>query len=145
MIEKLHYPTTPPRDYQTCKEEHIANGRNDKFIAYERAGTNRFTKQILYLRQHGVCPVCKKFLISAEDSGNQVHHTTYDRVCTSLSPSTPLVKAYCPRKNGHVYKMTANCELCYYDHPERAENCLATLVMVHTDCHALLHNKLAKS
>lgn len=142
MLDKLRYPSIPPRDYKICKEEHIAAGRAENFLAYERVGANRFVRNVLYLKQHGICPVCKDFLVSPESAGNQVHHITYERFCAGVSESTPLIKSFCPRKNGHVYKMTANCELCFFDHPDRSEFCLETLVMVHTDCHARLHDKL---
>lgn len=135
----LSYPQVPQKDYQTCKAEHTAKGRLNKFIAHQKIG--RFLRNVLYLRQHGICPICKRSLLSSEDSGNCIHHNDYEAYCTNVNNSTTLVKEYYPTKRGYIYRFSPNCELCYFDHPERSEACLSHLSLVHNYCHGLLHGK----
>ena len=95
---------------------------------------NQFIRHVLKLRQYGRCPACGK-LISPESPAN-VHHLSYSRYCGSR---TSEIKCFFPRDNGMIYAMTPNCELCYYDCPEKAEACLNNLVLLHSACHDKLH------
>lgn len=130
----LIQPTVPTLEYPKARQAHKALGREDRFLAHMHCTHNPFIRHVLKLRQYGRCPACGK-LISPESQAN-VHHLSYLRYCGSR---TSEIKCFFPRDNGMIYAMTPNCELCYYDCPEKAEAYLNNLVLLHSDCHDKLH------
>lgn len=136
MSKNVKFNPTNRTDIRVPKarQAHKALGREDRFLAHMHCTHNPFIRHVLKLRQYGRCPACGK-LISPESQAN-VHHLSYLRYCGSR---TSEIKCFFPRDNGMIYAMTPNCELCYYDCPEKAEAYLNNLVLLHSDCHDKLH------
>ena len=134
FLSKPHTPTTP---YKAMKEIHIAQGHEEKFLAFQHCARNRFIRERLYFRQHGLCPVCRKQLIDIKLK-SRIHHNTYDHFCKSVNPE---IMIHCPQRNNYTYTMSPNCELCYFQTPLLAEECIGKLVLIHDSCHYKIHKK----
>ena len=134
FLPKPHTPTIP---YKAMKDFHIAQGHEEKFLAFQHCARNRFIRERLYFRQHGLCPVCGKQLIDIKLK-SRIHHNTYDHFCKSPNPE---IMIHCPQRNNYTYTMSPNCELCYFQTPLLAEECIGKLVLIHDPCHYKIHKK----
>lgn len=134
ISDNTQAPTTP---YKTMKEFHVAQGHEAKFLAFQHCGRNKFIRDRLYYRQHGLCPICGRQIIDLK-LRSRIHHNTYDHYCKSPNPE---IMIHCPQKNGFTYTYSPNCELCYFQTPELSENCLQKLSLIHDYCHNSLHQK----
>lgn len=128
----------PQITFEEAKEKHNSFGRLDKFLAHEHICRNRFVKNVLYLRQHGICPCCDKPIIL---QSSQIHHLSYDYYCQHLSSKNPEIKILDPGSNGRFFSHTPNCELCYFtpSHSDYSEHCLSNLVLLCSRCHNDIH------
>lgn len=97
-------------------------------------------RKLIYERQHGICPYCGKRMLNI-NVGTAIHHNSYDNSCTF---NGPLIHIYSPQPDGAIQIQVPNCAVCYYKYPCKSEDCISALVMIHKDCHELLHGHLEK-
>lgn len=131
---QMQKPNLPTIDYSQAKAIHEMNGHLDEFKSSMKSTKNDFLRNFLYQRQHGLCPFCGKRLPDVYVS-TSVHHTSYEHYCTYKGP---LIHVYYPQ-HGAIQAYVPNCKICYYKYPDKSEECLADLVMLHKECHEKLH------
>lgn len=132
--------------YEKAKEQHLKEGRLEKFKAFEHICKNSFVKQLLYTRQHGRCPVCNGIIPHPENG--IVHHVTYEGYCRFLSSKTPEIMIFHPQRDGKYYAMVPNCELCWH-HPDFIDistECLKNVTLLcGNKCHDIIYELEMKS
>ena len=131
---QLQKPSIPTINYAQAKAIYELDGHLEEFKHSMRSTRNDFLRNYLYQRQHGLCPYCGKRLLNVY-VGTAVHHNSYDHYCTY---NGPLIHVYDPQP-GAIQTAVPNCKICYYKYPDKSEECLDALVMIHKECHARIH------
>ena len=137
---QLPKPTNPTISYCQAKAIFTADGRLEGYKKNMKITRNNFARKLIYERQHGICPYCGKRMLNI-NVGTAIHHNSYDNSCTF---NGPLIHIYSPQPDGAIQIQVPNCAVCYYKYPCKSEDCISALVMIHKDCHELLHGHLEK-
>ena len=128
-------PIDPKSTHAEAKERHEQQGTLEPFRKYLNCAKNTFIRKMLYYRQHGRCPWCGKSLPGYTTETN-VHHQNYHHICNF---ELEEICVYNSVKSRMIRTKVPNCEVCYYYHPVSSESCLDNLLLVHSDCHSLIH------
>lgn len=132
---KLPAPNKSSLTTNQGRELHKFDGDLENFEKHLLATNNKFLRERLYYRQHGLCPYCRNPLPGFIQN-TCVHHQEYSMVCNF---DGEMITVCQPRKSYFYEKEVPNCEVCFFTHPEYAERCMDNLLLLHSECHKKLH------
>lgn len=94
---------------------------------------NSFVRRKLFGKQKRRCKNCtftsESSLLNSKQK-QDVHHLTYDHICSSEHPP--------------IRDQVPDCEACFNTSPYKFRKCLSKLQLLHHDCHTHLHKKEAE-
>ncbi len=98
-----------------------------------------YVKKYLSSRQEGKCIYCGKKLYD-DYYYNVVHHRSYLNLCVLHSSKSSLIREAKPTfsKPDRTIPIP-NCEYCKWHHLEDFNDCMDKLVILHDECHTMLH------
>lgn len=131
----LTTPTIPKVGFIEARKSYELQKREEAFMNFNRCTRNRFIRERLYYRQYGICPYCGKQL-PYYIQGVCVHHINYLRCCCIPNEK---IKVNIPHNGNRCSETVPNCEWCFFRFPNEAAECLKRLVLLHTECHKMLH------
>lgn len=88
---------------------------------WRNANHNDYMQGFLHAQQNGLCEWCEHPL-HASDKRPNVHHCTYQHLCTQPSNEP-----------------TPDCRRCHWQHPDTFISCTQKLAIVHVQCHSAIH------
>lgn len=101
--------------------------------------SSSYVKRFLSSRQEGKCIYCGKKLYD-DDYYNIVHHRSYLNLCVLHPSISSLLREAKPtylKPNKTI--PVPNCEYCKWHFEKDFYDCMDKLVILHDDCHTLLH------
>ena len=87
--------------------------------------------------QSSLCVVCGIPIENIRASEADLHHKTYDWICTGPNPIQTL--RFSKTHARPISQLTPDCKNCYERHPDKVAACAQRLAMVHLDCHGKIH------